>query len=75
MNYIIVDLEATCWEGCQVNKMEIIEIGAVCLNGNNLYPISEFQQFVKPMINPVLSGFCKNLTHIKQKQIDLAPIF
>ena len=27
MNYIIFDLEATCWKGSQWEEMEIIEIG------------------------------------------------
>ncbi len=27
MNYIIYDLEATCWEGSRWEEMEIIEIG------------------------------------------------
>jgi inhibitor of KinA sporulation pathway (predicted exonuclease) len=75
MNYIIVDLEATCWEGSRVNEMEIIEIGAVCLDGKYYQPKSDFQQFVKPTTNPVLSDFCRDLTHIKQRQIESAPTF
>jgi inhibitor of KinA sporulation pathway (predicted exonuclease) len=75
MDYVVVDLEATCWEGSRVDEMEIIEIGAVRLDGKLLQPISDFQQFVKPTINPVLSDFCQRLTHIKQKQIDSAPSF
>jgi inhibitor of KinA sporulation pathway (predicted exonuclease) len=32
MRYIVVDLEATCWDGVRGSpKMEIIEIGAVQL--------------------------------------------
>jgi len=72
MDYVIVDLEATCWEGCQLEEMEIIEIGAVYLDGNSLQPLSDFGQFVKPSINPVLSDFCRELTHIKQGKIDSA---
>jgi len=75
MDYIIVDLEATCWKGCQVEEMEIIEIGAVCLDGETFQPISGFEQFVRPAINPVLTEFCQNLTHIKQGKIDSAPPF
>jgi len=75
MNYIIVDLEATCWEGCKTENMEMIEIGAVCLDGEMLQPYSEFQQFVKPAIRPELTDFCLELTHIKQRKVDFAPSF
>ena len=32
MNYIILDLEATCWEGWEKSQNETIEIGAVLVN-------------------------------------------
>lgn len=72
MNYIILDLEATCWEDRNVQKQnEIIEIGAVKINKSKEI-ISEFNEFVKPKLNPVLSDFCKELTTIKQTEIDEA---
>jgi len=74
MNYIIVDLEATCWENDRSTPNEIIEIGAVKLNENPLV-IDEFQSFVKPMLNPVLSDFCKKLTSIQQEEVDQASSF
>ncbi len=76
MNYIIVDLEATCWQkGTSPFKMEIIEIGAVKLDGKTLEITDEFSSFVNPVINPELSDFCKNLTSITQEQIDAAEDF
>ena len=76
MNYIIFDLEATCWEAVSEKRgdQEVIEIGAVKFNimGED---VAEFEQFVKPSDFPVLSEFCKNLTSIKQEQIDNAPGF
>ncbi len=75
MKYIIVDLEATCWESRrQKSPNEIIEIGAVMVNeaGESL---SEFCQFVKPLKNPILSDFCKELTSITQAQVDEAQHF
>jgi 3'-5' exoribonuclease 1 len=63
MNYVIVDLEATCWEGRDSSRNEIIEIGAVLVNEQQEI-LSEFEQFVRPLMNPVLSEFCKNLTTI-----------
>lgn len=48
MDYVIIDLEATCWEGSAIENMESIEIGAVRLDGDFLEPTSDFQQFVTP---------------------------
>ena len=74
MNYIIFDLEATCWEEKGKHQNEIIEIGAVKINEKQQV-ISEFNAFIKPILNPKLSDFCKKLTSIKQENIDAAQIF
>ncbi|MEK8132953.1 3'-5' exonuclease [Paenibacillus filicis] len=74
MNYIILDLEATCWENVRSNRNETIEIGAVKLN-DKLEFVDEFQTFIKPIRNPWLSDFCKNLTSIKQEDVNKAPYF
>ncbi|MCK5015979.1 MAG: exonuclease domain-containing protein, partial [Candidatus Peribacteraceae bacterium] len=72
-NYIVFDLEAACWRGHPPNgkQMEIIEIGAVKYN-RNMEKVSEFQAFIKPETCPVLSTFCKELTHIRQEDINSA---
>ena len=74
MNYIIFDLEATCWDQHDRSDNETIEIGAVKIDqeGNNL---GEFQTFVKPLKHPQLSEFCKQLTSISQENVDSAPFF
>jgi len=70
-----MDLEATCWEKKQADKdQEIIEIGAVKLN-HHLEKVDEFNCFVRPVENPVLSNFCSDLTNITQRNIDQAEIF
>ena len=76
-NYIIVDLEATCWEGDKSQRNEIIEIGAVCIRhaDGELTSAGEFCEFVKPMLNPTLSDFCTQLTSITQSQVDSADPF
>ncbi len=74
MNYIIVDLEATCWEGHDKSRNETIEIGAVLINEHGQF-LSEFESFVKPIKFPILSDFCKSLTSISQKDVDGAPYF
>ena len=74
MNYIVFDLEATCWQGNHNNKQEIIEIGAVKLNE---YGEAEsiFSSFVKPVIHPTLSSFCTELTTIRQVDVNRADKF
>lgn len=74
MNYIIFDLESTCWENNGTRINEIIEIGAVKLN-QKLKIIDEFNTFVKPTINKDLSEFCIKLTSIKQMDVDNANPF
>ena len=74
MNYIIVDLEATCWEKREGRSNEIIEIGAVCID-DNLEIQDEFCEFVLPKINPILSDFCIDLTSISQEEIDQSKVF
>jgi inhibitor of KinA sporulation pathway (predicted exonuclease) len=75
MKYIILDLEATCWEQKgHGNKNEIIEIGALCINDDGKIE-SEFSEFIKPTLNPILSDFCKSLTSIKQEDVDYADKF
>ena len=74
--YLIIDLEATCWERGEghYGENEIIEIGAVVI-GDDYEIVEEIQRFVRPVRNPILSEFCKNLTSIKQSDVDLAETF
>jgi len=74
MNYIVFDLEATCWEGWDKSQNETIEIGAVKIN-EQLETVSEYEQFVKPLKHPKLSEFCKELTSIRQEDVQSAPYF
>lgn len=83
---ICVDLEATCDEYpegltneqklehrllVQRDEMETIEVGAVVLDLHQCAVIvSEFCRFVRPVLNPVLTPFCKRLTTIDQADID-----
>jgi len=71
MNYIVLDLEATCKENDQTFENEIIEIGAVKIN-DKLETIDEFNYFLKPVINPILTSFCTKLTTIKQSDVNSA---
>lgn len=75
MNFIVFDLEATCWRGRPPKGItEIIEIGAYKINRYSEVT-DTFSQFVKPIVNPQLSGFCKKLTSIEQENVDGAQTF
>lgn len=75
MRYIVVDLEATCWQTRPPNySNETIEIGAVMVSESGEI-LSEFVEFVKPLKDPILSDFCKELTSITQSQVDNAQHF
>jgi inhibitor of KinA sporulation pathway (predicted exonuclease) len=77
MNYIIYDLEATCWENefdARGKRREIIEIGGVLINEHG-DTLSRFESFVQPVVQPMLSDFCKNLTSITQVDVNQADKF
>ncbi|EJM56184.1 3'-5' exonuclease [Pseudomonas sp. GM48] len=75
-----VDLEATCDEVGESEssrplavvpaQMETIEIGLVVIDLETLEIVSEFQRFVRPLITPTLTDFCKELTSIQQTDVD-----
>jgi 3'-5' exoribonuclease 1 len=72
-NYIVFDLEATCDDKKEITN-EVIEIGAVKINEQGQI-VDSFQRFVKPVLHPVLTDFCKNLTKIRQEDVDTAQGF
>ena len=75
MRKIIFDLEATCWKDeRRALETETIEIGAVMLDQNGAIE-SEFDCFVRPVVHPQLSDFCRNLTSIVQSDVDGAQTF
>lgn len=70
--YFVVDIEATCWERRKVkDNNEIIEIGVVACSDQGEV-LGTFQSFVRPVICPRLSKFCKELTKIRQEWVDAA---
>lgn len=72
MNFIILDLEATCWQGNDMDRrQEIIELAAWHVNGYGEWGES-FQRFVRPTDHPRLSAYCTDLTGIRQDQVDSA---
>ena len=76
MTFVVLDLEATCWEkGTRPQLQETIEFGAVRIEGPELSIASEFARFVRPVQEPELSEFCTQLTSITQADVDAAEYF
>ena len=75
MNFIIYDLEATCWDFKSDKYIqETIEIGAVMMNrfGEQL---GEFNKFIRPILHPTLSAYCYELTSIDQIMVNRSDTF
>lgn len=74
MSFVIFDTEYTSWKGCQENgwrgnqKKEIVQISALKVS-DKLDVLAEFNVLCKPIINPLLSDYFVNLTHITNEQI------
>ncbi len=70
---VIFDLEATCEDRDIIAEYpnEIIEIGAVMIDSDGK-EIDTFEMFARPSLNPKLTNFCKELTTIKQSDVDNA---
>ena len=73
--YIVIDFEATCVNPKNESfQNEIIEFAAIKCD-EKFNAISEFTKFVRPILNPALTDFCKELTTIKQSDVDTAAGF
>jgi inhibitor of KinA sporulation pathway (predicted exonuclease) len=74
-NFIIYDLEATCWENMPPGYIqETIEIGAFRVNQYGEVR-GKFNRFIRPVVHPTLSPFCRQLTTITQEDINRARTF
>ena len=76
--FCVLDFEATCDDK---ELREIIEFPSVLYSITKkrgkyeLIPISEFHEYVRPVIAPKLSELCTGLTGISQDIVDSADIF
>lgn len=74
MSFVIFDTEYTSWKGCQEHgwqghqKKEIVQISALKVS-DDMEVIDKFSTFCQPTINPVLSDYFINLTHITNEQV------
>ncbi|CAF1406728.1 unnamed protein product [Rotaria sordida] len=72
----VVDFEATCEEkGDNSYQHEIIEFPIVLINVQQQIIVDKFHSYCRPIIKPILSKFCTELTGIEQHQVDNAPPF
>jgi ERI1 exoribonuclease 2 len=69
--YVFLDFEATCEKDAKNYPNEIIEFPMVAATITNgiMFAVGEFQQYVRPTINPILTTFCRELTGITQHQV------
>ncbi|KAL8613106.1 hypothetical protein ACOMHN_035047 [Nucella lapillus] len=72
---VIIDYEATCQEKNDHFVQEIIEFPAVLVEVEQKRIIGMFREFCKPIVNPVLTEFCKQLTGVNQSEVDNASEF
>lgn len=70
---LVVDLEATCAKDGSIlaANVEIIEIGAVWVTPEGEL-LDQFERVIRPVLHPILSPFCKQLTGIDQQDVDAA---
>ena len=74
--FLVIDFEATCEEKNPAGyPHEIIEFPAVLISTEPPEIVDIFHSFVRPVINPKLSEFCKALTGIEQETVDSADTF
>ena len=75
MNFILFDIEATCWDGYHSNGIqEFIELGAIAIDRFG-EETGSFVEYIRPEINPVLSQYCRDLTGISQEEVNAAGTF
>lgn len=74
MDYIILDIEFNGRKFASELPMEVIEIGAVRLDGA-LRQVDDFSSLIKPVYFSKLNSFIKKKTGIPQDEIDVAPGF
>ncbi|EKF39438.1 hypothetical protein MOQ_000337 [Trypanosoma cruzi marinkellei] len=73
--YVVLDFEATCERNRRLEEPEIIEFPMVLIDARSHHILTEFQRYVRPVVNPILSDFCTELTGITQSVVDTAKTF
>lgn len=71
-NFLVLDFEATC-EKQLIHPQEIIEFPILKLHGRTMEIESTFHTYVQPIVHPMLTPFCTELTGIEQSMVDGKP--
>jgi inhibitor of KinA sporulation pathway (predicted exonuclease) len=73
---VVYDLEFTAWDGSMAERWlkpgqfrEVVQIGAVKIDGVTLEETAAFEVLVKPRLNPQLSAYFETLTGIANADI------
>jgi inhibitor of KinA sporulation pathway (predicted exonuclease) len=73
---VIFDLEFTAWEGSMQSRWtregehtEVVQIGAVKIDADTLREVDGFEMLVRPRVNPILSDYFVELTHITNEAV------
>jgi inhibitor of KinA sporulation pathway (predicted exonuclease) len=67
----VLDFEANCIDGGQLECQEIIEFPVVPINAYNGSQVCEpFHYYIKPTVVPQITDFCTELTGINQDQVN-----
>ncbi len=74
---VLFDLECTAQEGTAARNWsgpgehrELVQLGAIMVDTRKFTKKSVFKALVKPAINPILSRYFIDLTHITQEEVD-----
>ena len=75
--FVLLDQECTTWDGAAARAWsgpgehrEVVQLGATLTEVGEFPELFPFVTLVKPEINPILSGYFVNLTHITQKKVN-----
>ncbi|CAF0982953.1 unnamed protein product [Adineta ricciae] len=72
----VIDFEATCVaRPLDPYIQEIIEFPIVLMGVNQQSVTDTFHSYCRPVLQPILSDYCKQLTGITQEQVNHAPTF
>jgi inhibitor of KinA sporulation pathway (predicted exonuclease) len=71
----VIDFECTCERDASDFPHEIIEFPVVVVDRRDMVVVAEFQSYCRPVLNPVLSEFCTELTGITQAQVARSACF
>lgn len=75
--FVLLDLECTTWEGAAARNWsgpgehrELVQLAAALVDSKSFTELASFKTLVRPVLNPELSSYFIDLTHITQKEVN-----